>query len=88
VHDLQHQLADGREHQRLARTQRSGGESGSASNALYDRIWRADVLSEAWKRVRKNRGAAGVDRQTLAAVEAYAVERMLGELQCALRQGS
>ena len=57
-------------------------------HALYDRIWRGDVLSEAWKRVRKNRGAAGVDRMTLAAVEAYGVERMLGELQQALRQGS
>jgi RNA-directed DNA polymerase len=55
---------------------------------LYDRIWRGDVLSEAWKRVRKNRGAAGVDRMTLAQVEAYGVERMLGELQQALRQGS
>jgi RNA-directed DNA polymerase len=43
---------------------------------------------EAWKRVRKNRGAAGVDRMTLAEVEAYGVERMLGELQCALRRGS
>jgi RNA-directed DNA polymerase len=55
---------------------------------LYDRIWRADVLLEAWKRVRSNRGAAGVDRVTLAQVEAYGVERLLGELQCALRQGS
>jgi RNA-directed DNA polymerase len=38
--------------------------------------------------VRKNRGAAGVDRETLAEVEAYGVERMLGELQGALRAGS
>jgi RNA-directed DNA polymerase len=37
--------------------------------------------------VRKNRGAAGVDGQTLAEVEAYGVERLLGELQCALREG-
>ena len=57
-------------------------------HALYDRIWRSDVLREAWKRVRKNRGAAGVDMLTLAQVEAYGVERMLGELQEALRQGS
>ena len=57
-------------------------------HALYDRIWRGDVLSEAWKRVRRNRGAAGVDKQTLAEVEAHGVERMLGELQCALRAGS
>ncbi|MCA1680410.1 MAG: group II intron reverse transcriptase/maturase [Actinobacteria bacterium] len=57
-------------------------------HALYDRIHRSDVLLEAWKRVRKNRGAAGVDRMTLAGVEAYGVERMLGELQDALRAGS
>ncbi len=38
--------------------------------------------------MRGNRGAAGVDRQTLAEVEAYGVERMLGELQGALRDGS
>jgi RNA-directed DNA polymerase len=55
---------------------------------LYDRIWRGDVLSEAWKRVRKNRGAAGVDRLTLAGVEAYGAQRLLGELQDALRRGS
>ena len=57
-------------------------------HALYDRIHRGDVLVEAWRRVRKNRGAAGVDKQTLAGVEAYGVERMLGELQDALRRGS
>ena len=56
-------------------------------HALYDRIWRGDVLLEAWKRVRKNRGAAGVDGLTLAEIEEYGVERMLGELQCALREG-
>jgi RNA-directed DNA polymerase len=56
-------------------------------HALYDRIWRGDVLREAWRRVRKNRGAAGVDQQTLAEVEEYGVERMLGELQGALRRG-
>jgi RNA-directed DNA polymerase len=56
-------------------------------HALYDRIWRSDVLREAWRRVRKNRGAAGVDSLTLAEVEGYGVERMLGELQRALRQG-
>ncbi len=57
-------------------------------HALYDRIHRSDVLREAWKRVRRNRGAAGVDAVTLAEVEEYGVERLLGELQRALRQGS
>jgi RNA-directed DNA polymerase len=57
-------------------------------HALFDRIHRGDVLWEAWWRVHRNRGAAGVDRVTLAEVEAYGVARMLGELQQALRSGS
>ncbi len=57
-------------------------------HALYDRICRGDVLWEAWERVRENRGAAGVDRVTLAYVqEVYGVSRLLGELQADLRAG-
>lgn len=57
-------------------------------HALLDRIWRDDVLREAWHRVRRNRGAAGVDRVTLVAVEQYGVERILSELGVALRDGT
>jgi RNA-directed DNA polymerase len=60
---------------------------GRRFHALYDRICRGDVLWEAWERVRTNRGAAGVDRITLAAVEDYGVDRMLRELRRDLRQG-
>jgi RNA-directed DNA polymerase len=57
-------------------------------HALYDRFCRGDVLREAWERVRRNRGAAGVDRITLAYVEEqYGVRRMLAELQRDLREG-
>lgn len=63
-------------------------QEGRRFHALFDRICRGDVLWEAWQRVRRNRGAAGVDRLTLAAVEDYGVARMLGELQHALRSGS
>jgi len=57
-------------------------------HALMDRIWRADVLQEAWRRVKKNRGTAGVDHETLADVEQYGVEPMLHELGAALRAGT
>lgn len=57
-------------------------------HALYDRIFRGDVLEEAWRRVRANKGAAGVDKQTLADVEAYGVDRMLCELRRDLAEGS
>src|SRR3984893_2742209 len=60
---------------------------GRRFHALYDRIYRSDVLWEAWQRVRANRGAAGVDQVTLGVVEAYGVERMLAELQDSLRAG-
>jgi len=60
---------------------------GRRFHALYDRIYRGDVLWEAWERVRTNRGAAGVDRITLAAVEDYGVDRMLRELRHDLREG-
>jgi RNA-directed DNA polymerase len=61
--------------------------SGRRFHALYDRIYRSDVLWEAWERVRANRGAAGVDGLTLGVVEAYGVERLLVELQESLRAG-
>jgi RNA-directed DNA polymerase len=61
--------------------------SGRRFHALYDRVCRGDVLWEAWERVRKNKGAAGVDRITLAAVESHGVDRMLRELRDDLQAG-
>lgn len=59
--------------------------SGRRFHALYDHLWRSDVLREAWRRVRANKGAAGVDGQTLAEVERYGVERFVQELGDALK---
>jgi len=56
-------------------------------HALYDRIHRSDVLWEAWKRVRRNRGTAGLDGQSIADVEQHGVEPFLEELGAELRAG-
>ena len=56
-------------------------------HALYDRIYRGDVLWEAWRRVRSNRGAAGVDGETIAAIEQQGVEAFLLGIQHDLQTG-
>jgi hypothetical protein len=48
---------------------------GRRFHGLFDRVCRGDVLREAWERVRENKGAAGVDRVTMVAVEDYGVDR-------------
>jgi group II intron reverse transcriptase/maturase len=47
--------------------------------AVYDKVWRADVLAHAYERCRANGGAPGVDGQTFADIEASGVARWLGE---------
>jgi retron-type reverse transcriptase len=56
-------------------------------HALFDKVHRRDVLDRAWEDVRRNRGAAGIDRVSLAdAAEEYGVPRLLGELAAELRE--
>jgi RNA-directed DNA polymerase len=55
---------------------------------LYDKVYRLDVLRQAYACCRANRGAPGVDGQTFEDIEAYGVERWLGELAQDLREGT
>lgn len=61
-------------------------EAGYRFYALYDKIYREDILAHAYAQCRSNKGVPGVDGQDFADVEAYEVQRWLGELALALRQ--
>jgi group II intron reverse transcriptase/maturase len=61
-------------------------DPGRRFHALYDKVYRRDVLERAWELVRANRGAAGIDRQTIAAVEEYGVTKLLDELAADLKE--
>ena len=56
-------------------------------HALHDKVHRRDVLERAWELVRANRGAAGIDKQTIADVEQYGVAKLLDELAADLKDG-
>jgi group II intron reverse transcriptase/maturase len=56
-------------------------------HALYDRVHRSDVLREAWRRVRSNRGAAGVDGESIEAIEEAGVEAFLEGIRADLQEG-
>jgi len=57
-------------------------------HALHDKVYREDVLWRAWVAVRRNNGAPGIGKTTLADVEEYGVARLLGELASDLKDGS
>src|SRR2546426_5819270 len=63
-------------------------DPGRRFHALYGKVYRRDVLERAWGQVRANRGAAGIDRITIAQAEQYGVDRLLDELAAELRVGS
>ena len=62
-------------------------DPGRRFHALHDKVCRRDVLERAWALVRANRGAAGIDGQTIADVERYGVSRLLDELAADLKEG-
>ncbi len=61
-------------------------EAGFRFYALYDKIYRDDILAHAYAQCRSNKGAPGVDGQDFSDVEAYGLERWLGELAIALKE--
>ena len=62
-------------------------DPGRRFHALYDKVRRRDVLWRAWAAVRSNNGAPGIDKITLAGVEEYGIDRLLGELASELKEG-
>lgn len=56
-------------------------------HALYDKVYRKDILIEAWKRVKANGGVGGIDRVTFTDIEDYGVETFLLEIQKELKEG-
>lgn len=57
-------------------------------HALYDKVYRDDVLYEAWKRVKANQGSSGVDGITIEDIEARGVNRYLTGIQSELKSGT
>jgi len=55
-------------------------------HALYDRIFRCDILWRAWEEVRRNGGSAGVDGITIEDVERGGVEEFLGRIARDLKE--
>jgi group II intron reverse transcriptase/maturase len=62
-------------------------DPGRRFHALHDKVYRSDVLERAWELVRANRGAAGIDKQTIADVEEHGVAKLLDELAADLKDG-
>ena len=56
-------------------------------HALYDKVYRDDVLCEAWKRVKANKGSSGVDGITIEDIEKKGINRCLTEIQSELKSG-
>ena len=56
-------------------------------HALYDKVCDPDILQSAWEAVRANRGAPGIDGETIQAIEERGVAGFLADLRSELQQG-
>ncbi|HZL25892.1 MAG TPA: group II intron reverse transcriptase/maturase [Acidobacteriaceae bacterium] len=64
------------------------GSPGYRFYAVYDKMYRPDVLAHAYDCCLANKGAAGVDGQTFEDIEEYGLDLWLGELQKELKDKS
>lgn len=55
--------------------------------SLYDKLYRTDIIREAWKRVKHNKGSAGIDGQSFEMIEKTGLNEWLGKLKQELRDG-
>ena len=56
-------------------------------HALYDKVYRMDILNKAWKQVKANGGTAGVDNESIQDIIANGEEQMMAEIQQTLKKG-
>ena len=56
-------------------------------HSLRDKLYRPDVLERAWELVKPNKGSYGVDRESIADIEAVGVEAFLAGIATEWREG-
>ena len=54
--------------------------------SLYDKVYRRDVLVESWRRVKANKGCAGIDGKTIEDIEKRGIRTFLEEIQKELKE--
>ena len=57
-------------------------------HAMYDKIYRIDILQEAWKRVKANGGAGGIDKVSIEDVKSYGENKLLVEISEVLERNN
>ncbi len=65
--------------------QKAKSNAGFRFYALYDKVYRIDVLSKAWEKVKSNKGASGVDGQTFEDIEQIGIDKFLEGIQQELK---
>jgi len=57
-------------------------------NGIHHWLWNEDVLRLAWKTVKKNKGAGGIDNVTISDIEHQGVAKFLNSIRSELKSGS